>query len=160
MKTYKLIILSLILFAFNTSYAQRDMKKMKFTEKIDSVMRVKLIENGDLDSITADKFLEIYKDNNNKIRKISKEKKNLMETIEKDPEAMDMESKINNLMDLETSILDLRKSFITEIKSFLTPQQIAKTLVMRKNIERVIRKELSNRRKGNKINEKPGEDKK
>jgi len=160
MKTYKLIILSLILFAFNTSYAQRDMKKMKFTEKIDSVMRVKLIENGDLDSITADKFLEIYKDNNNKIRKISKEKKNLMETIEKDPEAMDMESKINNLMDLETSILDLRKSFITEIKSFLTPQQIAKTLVMRKNIERVIRKELSNRRKGNKFNEKPGEDKK
>lgn len=149
----------MILFAFNNSYAQRDMKKMKFMEKIDSVMRVKLIENGDLDSITADKFLEIYRDNNNKIRKISKEKKNLMETIEKDPEAMDMESKINNLMDLETSILDLRKSFLTQIKTFLTPQQIAKTLVMRKNIEKVIRKELSKRRKGNKFNEKPGENK-
>ena len=159
MKTYKLIILSLILFAFNSSYAQRDMKKMKFREKIDSVMRIKLIENADLDSITADRFLEVYKDNNNKIRKISKEKKNLMETIEKDPEAIDMESKINKLMDLETNILDLRKSFISEAKTFLTPQQIAKTLVMRKNIERVIRKELSNRKKGNKSREIPDEDK-
>ncbi len=159
MKTYKFIILTLILFGFNNSYAQREMKKMNFMEKIDSVMKVKLIEKGDLDSITADRFLEIYKDNNNKIKKISKEKKNLMETIERDPEAIDMESKIDNLMDLETSILDLRKSFITEIKTFLTPQQIAKTLVMRKNIERVIRKEFSNRRKGNKFNEKPGEDK-
>ncbi len=159
MKTYKLIILTLILFAFNNSYAQRDMNKMKFREKIDSVMRVKLIENADLDSVTADRFLEIYKDNNNKIRKISKEKKNLMETIEKDPGAFDIESRIDKLMDLETNILNQRKSFISEIKTFLTPQQIAKTLVMRKNIEKVIRKELSNRKKSNKSREIPDEDK-
>jgi len=159
MKTYKLILLTLILFAFNTSYAQRDMNKMKFREKIDSVMRVKLIENADLDSITADRFLEIYKDNNNKIRNISREKKNLMEAIEKDPEAFDMESRIDKLMDLETNILNQRKSFISEVKTFLTPQQIAKTLVMRKNIEKVIRKELSNRKKGNKSREIPDEDK-
>lgn len=70
-----------------------------------------------------------------------------MDKIENDLNAADMETKIARLIELETSVLELKKGFITDLKSFLTPQQIAKTIIMRKNLEKVMRKEINKREK-------------
>ncbi len=147
MKILKLLFLLLILFNFSNSFAQKDSHKKQFREKIDSVMKQKLIENADLDSISANKFIETYNESNKQIRKIIKEKKSQMEVIENDLSASDMESKIDRLIELETGILDLKKGFISDLKSFLTPQQIARTIILRKNLEKVMRKEINKREK-------------
>ncbi|HMS35218.1 MAG TPA: hypothetical protein PKC91_14135 [Ignavibacteria bacterium] len=147
MKILKLLFLLLILFNFSNSFAQKDSHKKQFREKIDSVMKQKLIENADLDSISANKFIETYNESNKQIRKIIKEKKSQMEVIENDLSASDMESKIDRLIELETRILDSKKEFITDLKSFLTPQQIARTIILRKNLEKVMRKEINKREK-------------
>lgn len=147
MKIIKLIFVLLILFNFSNSFAQKDSHKKQFREKIDSVMKQKLIENADLDSASANKFIETYNESNKQIRKIVKEKRSQMDKIENDLNAADMETKIARLIELETSVLELKKGFITDLKSFLTPQQIAKTIIMRKNLEKVMRKEINKREK-------------
>lgn len=147
MKIIKLIFVLLILFNFSNSFAQKDSHKKQFREKIDSVMKQKLIENADLDSTSANKFIETYNESNKQIRKIVKEKRSQMDKIENDLNAADMETKIARLIELETSVLELKKGFITDLKSFLTPQQIAKTIIMRKNLEKVMRKEINKREK-------------
>jgi hypothetical protein len=153
MKIFKLIFLVLFVFTISDSFAQKDFDKKKFKEKIDSVMRQKLIENTDLDSITANRFFETYNENSKQIRKITKEKKNLFEKIEADPSDQDMGSKIDKLMELETSVLEIKKGFMNELKTFLTPQQIARTIIMRKNLEKVMHKEINKREKRNDSNE-------
>lgn len=149
MKIIKLMFLVLFIFTISDSFAQKDLDKKKFREKIDSVMRQKLIENADLDSMTANRFIETYNDNSKQIRKIIREKKSLLEKIETDPTDADMESKIDKLMELETRVLEIKKGFMVELKSFLTPQQIARTIIMRKNLEKVMHKEINKREKRN-----------
>ena len=147
MKLIKSVLFLLILFNFSDSFAQKDSDKKQFREKIDSVMKQKLIENADLDSVAANKFIETYNESNKQIRKIVKEKRSQMDRIENDLNAADMESKIDRLIELESGVLELKKGFITDLKSFLTPQQIAKTIIMRKNLEKVMRKEINKREK-------------
>ena len=154
MKIYKIIFLSVFLILVNEVNAQKDQLKNRLGEKIDSVMHVKLIEKAGLDSITADRFIEAYRVNNKKVKVIIKEKKALMQSIENDPGAYDIESKINKLFELDSEVIEVKKSFITDLKVFLTPEQIAKTIVMRNNFGKIIRKELNKHRKNNQSRDK------
>lgn len=157
MKILLNVFLILILFNLKDTFAQKDIDKKQFRERIDSVMKQKLIENADMDTLTADRFIQIYNDNIRQIRKIIKEKQSLMNKMESDPASPDMGTNIDKLTELETNIMSIKKDFITELKTFLTPQQIAKTIIMRKNLQKVMRKEINKREKdkdSNELNEK------
>jgi hypothetical protein len=150
-------IIFIILLSSVSAYSQDEPLK----DGIDNVLKQKLIDKLGLDNATADKFLQSYKENNMKIRSIMKEKKDLMETIELDPSSSDIDSKLNKMLDLESKIVDQKKDFFKNLQSFLTSQQIAKTIILRKNFDKELRKEINQKRKRNKLRDKedkPGGD--
>ncbi|MDQ3194506.1 MAG: hypothetical protein M3P82_05850 [Bacteroidota bacterium] len=157
MTSVKIILMSVLLFSAGFSFAQNDKDRKQMRDSMNAIMKQKIISNLELDDATADKFISVYKENNKNIRMIMKEKKELMESIENDPNASDIDTKLDKILQLETDVLDLRKSFFRELKTFLSPQQIAKTLVLRKRFERQFRKEVMKQRDGKKRKERVGE---
>lgn len=157
MKIFKFILLALIIITANLSFAQKDNNsRRQMRTGIDSLMKQKISEKLNLDEFTSEKFMNTYKENNKKIRILNKEKNNLLESIELNPDASDIDTKLNGVLELESKIFEQRKSFINELRSFLTPQQIAKTLILRKNFGKEFKKEILKQRKGNKNNEFDG----
>lgn len=150
MKIFRFIFIIIIILSANLSYSQRDGDRKKFRDGIDTIMKQKLIDRLGVDESSADKFLNVYKDHNKQVRIIHKEKKDLMETIELDPGASDMDSKLDKMLELETKIVDAKKSFFNELRTFLSPQQIARTLILRKNFEKEFRKQINKQREGRK----------
>lgn len=154
MKVNKLFTLILILISVNLCLSQVDDNKKKFKEEINNIMKTKLIDSLGMDEMTADKFIGLYKDNNKQIRALSKEKRALMQSIELDPSAGDVDQKFDKMLEIETRILDKKKSFFQELKTFLTPQQIAKTMILRKKLGREIKKEFMKHKKDGRKQEK------
>ncbi len=146
----KILFVILILYS-GLSQAQVDRENKIFRERLDSLMKQKIIESLALDEPTANKFLESYKENNKQIRKIAKEKKELMNTLEMDPSASDMDSKLEQLFDIESRLLEQRRNFFKDLKTFLTPQQIAKTLILRKNFEKELKNQITTQKKRTKF---------
>lgn len=154
MKVNKLFTFILILISANLCFAQNDDNKKKFKEEINNIMKTKLIDSVGMDELTADKFIALYKDYNKQVRALGKEKRALMQSIELDLSAGDIEQKFDKMLGIETSILDKKKSFFQELKSFLTPQQIAKTMILRKKLGREIKKEFMKHKKDGRKQEK------
>ncbi|MEP7145551.1 MAG: hypothetical protein ABI792_00940 [bacterium] len=157
MRLLKNYLAAAIIFSAGFAFAQIDKDRKSISDSIDSIMKQKIVSNLDMDDITADRFISVYKENNKNIRSIMKEKKELMESLENDPNASDIDSKLDKLLQLETDVLDQRKSFFRELKTFLTSQQIAKSLVLRKKFEKQLRKEIMNHRDGKKKKKFEGE---
>jgi len=153
-----LIGIFLILFFFTTgfSFAQRDGKN-KTSDDLDRVLKQKVMEKLNFDESTADRLILAYKDNKKQMRIINKERKEIMESIELDPGATDIETKLDKMLEIETKMTDLRKNFFTDLKTFLTPQQIAKTLVLRKNFNKELRKQMGKQRKRDRPKDKDSE---
>jgi len=151
MKNFTGIFLILFLFNAGFSFAQRDGKK-KTSDDLDRILKQKVMEKLSFDEPTADRLILAYKENNKQMRIIHKEKKEIMESIELDPGAADIESKLDKMVEIDTKSAELRKSFFTELKTFLSPQQIAKTLVLRKNFHKELRKQMGKQRKRDKPN--------
>lgn len=75
-----------------------------------------------------------------------------MESIELDPSAADIETKLDKLSGIDTQLIELRQNFYRNLKTFLTPQQIAKTFVIKKNFNRELKQQLRKRGNRNKQN--------
>ncbi len=150
MKTLKVILLALFLTA-NLATAQNDdgNGKKGMREDMEKLMRQKIVEGLDISEATADKFISAFKENTDQIRSLEKENRELLKSIELDPDATDIDSKLNKILDIESQKTELKKSFFNELRTFLTPQQIAKTLVLRMNFRKKLRKEIQNQRKRN-----------
>lgn len=156
MKNFTGILLILFLFSAGLSFAQRDGKK-KNSDELNRVLKQKVMEKLSFDEPTADKLISAYKENNKQMRIINKERKDIMESIELDPGSADIETKLDKMVENETKMAELRKSFFTELKTFLTPQQIAQTLILRKNFHKELRKQMGKQRKRDKPNDKDSE---
>lgn len=145
MKNLKRILLTVLLLNAAITFAQRDGKKIP-SDDLDKVLKQKVMEKLSFDEPTADKLILAYKENNKQMRIINKERKDIMESIELNPEASDVGSKLDKMVDVETKMADIRKEFFNELKTFLTPQQIAKTLVIRKNFHKELRRQMKQRK--------------
>lgn len=142
MNYFRLIFVSLFFLSSVPTFSQLDDGKKPMKNEIEKIMRQKLIDKLSLDEATADKVVNSYRDNNIKLRELNRDKKELMESIELDPSSPDIDSKLDKLLDLDSKILDQRKNFFNELRSYLTPQQIAKTLILRKNFSKELRKQV------------------
>lgn len=145
-----LIIMLGFMFAANISFAQRDDIKKQISEKIETMMKQKIVDTLGFDEATANQFISTYKEDKKKIKTLIKTKKALMQEIENNPDAADIDAKLDRMLQLESEIVDQKKSFFTQLKTFLTPQQIAKTIVLRKNFDREFKKEISKFKDDNK----------
>lgn len=143
-----LLLTFLIVFAFvNLCSAQfdnnsKDSDKKQFREQIDSIMKQKLIEKLDLSESSADRYLTAFRENNSKIKVLLKEKKTIMKSIEADPEAADVGSKLDKSFEIDLRIIETRRAFIKDVSSYLTPQQIAKSMILKKNFNKEFKNQI------------------
>ncbi|MBL8008770.1 MAG: hypothetical protein JNJ56_14710 [Ignavibacteria bacterium] len=145
--------LILVLFLFTEMCnAQNGDNRKKFRNEIDSVMKQKLITNLQISDADADKLMNAFKENNKSVKSLAKERKGVMESIELDPSAADIETKLDKLSGIDTQLIELRQNFYRNLKTFLTPQQIAKTFVIKKNFNRELKQQLRKRGNRNKQN--------
>lgn len=147
---YKNLILFLLFLLVNTGFAQRD-GKMQFKEEFEKIMKQKMMEGLNIDDATADKFMETYKQSKQNLRVLMKEKRELQKSIEMDPEAIDIGTKLDKWMKIDTKIIESRNQYYNDLKTFLTPAQIAKSINLRKKVEKELRNELKKHRKQDKL---------
>lgn len=80
------------------------------------------------------------------MRDLMNEKRELMDDIDLDPGAADIESKLDRALDIDIQIAELKKSFKNRLREFMTPQEIAKTMKFRRKFERDLRQEIRKKR--------------
>lgn len=146
MKNITLIAAFVILVIGNISNAQFEKKndndKRQFRMQIDTLMKHKLMKKLDMSESTADKYVSAFRENNNRIKELMKEKKAIMKSIEADPEAADIITKLDKAFDIDSRIIETRRAFIKDISTYLTPQQIAKSMILKKNFNREFKDQI------------------
>lgn len=146
MKNITLIAAFVILVIGNISNAQFEKKndndKRQFRMQIDTLMKQKLMEKLDMSESTADKYVSAFRENNNRIKELMKEKKAVMKSIEADPEAADIITKLDKAFDIDSRIIETRRAFIKDLSTYLTPQQIAKSMILKKNFNREFKDQI------------------
>lgn len=146
MKNITLIAAFVILVIGNISNAQLEKKndndKRQFRMQIDTLMKQKLMEKLDMSESTADKYVSAFRENNNRIKELMKEKKAVMKSIEADPEAADIITKLDKAFDIDSRIIETRRAFIKDLSTYLTPQQIAKSMILKKNFNREFKDQI------------------
>ncbi|HAY33334.1 MAG TPA: hypothetical protein PK536_09925 [Ignavibacteria bacterium] len=141
-----LFIISMLIMAVNV-FSQQDSLKIQKKQELENLFKEKVKTNLNVDQFTADKLVESYKDNNLQMRTLRKEIKETYKSIESDPDAADMSSKLDKVIELEKKSVEQKEKFYNELKTFLTPQQIAKSFFMKKKFNKELRKELDKRGK-------------
>ncbi len=132
----------------------KDNDKKQFRAQIDSIMKQKLIEKLDLSESSADKYIIAIRENNSKVKDLLKEKKTIMKSIEADPEAADVGSKLDKSFEIDSRIIETRKEFIKDISSYMTPQQIAKSMILKKNFNKEFKNQIKKHKNKDKINKR------
>ena len=61
---------------------------------------------------SADKYITAIRENNGKVKDLLKEKKTIMKSIEADPEAADVGSKLDKSFEIDSRIIETRKVYI------------------------------------------------
>lgn len=148
-----------IVFTFvNLSTAQfdnnKDNDKKQFRAQIDSIMKQKLIEKLNLSESSADKYIIAIRENNGKVKDLLKEKKTIMKSIEADPEAADVGGKLDKSFEIDSRIIETRKEFIRDVSSYMTPQQIAKSMILKKNFNKEFKNQIKKHKNKDKINKR------
>lgn len=145
MKNYKTIILItllIIILGSINSYSQNDNKK-----KFRTLVKQKLMEKLDISDSIADKYINLYNKNREDIKKLQQEKRTLMKDIEDNFDAADISDKIDRLVDIDLQIDKIKKEFINEAKTFLTPKQIAQSIIFQRNLKLFLAKEIKKKKK-------------
>jgi Spy/CpxP family protein refolding chaperone len=138
----KLMLLLFIALCFNISArAQEDTSLTNSRIKLRKVIKEKLMDKLNIDEATANKFIKLFNEQKRTIGDYNKEKRQLFKSIEENPNASDVTTKINTMLDIDDKINKSRRDFITEIGKILTPQQIAQSLVFQKNLRKYFMKE-------------------
>lgn len=149
MNKIKLTILAIfiLLFTSATVISQTDTSNKKFGDRVQKIILEKLKQKLDIDDKTAESVLDITRKNRKEIAELNKRRMSIMYYIENNLEANDLESKIDDIIEIESKIDSLKRNYIKELKIILTPQQVAKTLIFQKNIKKFFQKEMKERKR-------------
>ena len=142
MKTLNLLILVLtfVLLTSAGSYSQSDTARTK--EKLKKIVKEKLMEKMNLDDATATKLIEITAANRKEMKELRKKEKDLTDYIFENPQSSDVGTKLEDLLNTENKINQLQNEHYTKLKSFLTPNQIAQSMVFQKELMKFMKKEM------------------
>lgn len=146
-KIFITILLNLLLFTGITNLnSQTDTAdaKTKFRE----IIKNKLIENVGVSENTAEKIILMSVENRKKINGYRKRMKELRKTIEENTNDPNNSSKLDELLELDITIAKERKAFVDELKTYLTTEQIVKTIKLEKKLTKVLKKEIRDKKRG------------
>lgn len=138
-----LILLFLILFLSNSSYAQKTkITKAKLsTEKIDAIKKIYLTDKLNLDTSNESKFWVAYNNYQDSLRVIYRSKRLKYRKMNLDSSNLsDIEYKqfIDDFLDYEKKKIDLRAKLIVDLKEFMS---LKKTVYLFR-VEDEFRKEM------------------
>lgn len=153
MKTLNLLILvlSFVLISNTGSYSQVDTSRVAAKEKLKKMVKEKLMEKMNLDDATATKLIELSATNRKEMKELRKKEKDLTDYIFDNPTSSDVGTKIEDLLETENKINQVRNDHYAKLKAFLTPTQIAQSMVFQKELVKFMKKEM-------KLDKKEGKD--
>lgn len=138
MNKYSLFLIAFFIlgFTFGNAFTQQDTTDNR--QILKKAIKKKFIENLGLDKETGDKFFRLYNESRKELNELNKKQKEILEYINTNYDAEDISSKIDEMMENENKIFETRKNFINSLKEFLTPQQIAKSIVMQQKMRKLL----------------------
>ena len=144
MKTLNLLllVLSFIVLTSTGSYSQNDTSRSAAKEKLKKIVKEKLMEKMNLDDATATKFIELSAANRKEMKELRKKEKDLTDYIFDNPQSSDVGTKIEDLLEAQNKINQLRNDHYAKLKAFLTPTQIAQSMVFQKELVKFMKKEM------------------
>ena len=147
------LTLLLIIVLHNFSFAQNDDPK-DFKERIRKVAKEKIMEKLQLDEQTAEEVIELATKSREEIAKLNKQRLSIYKYFEDNPEAEDIEQKLDELIDIEVKITEHREKLLTDLKQILTSQQIAQALVFQLKFTKYLREQIEKHKKNRERNPK------
>lgn len=150
-KVYYLIIAAVfIVFSLNPALNAQE-KGDKFRDKIEKIKIEKLINKLELDDNSAEVFTAKYKDFSKLIRDLNKKRfKAYRLMVENLESGSGLDTLVDQVIGYETQINDEREIFTEDLKTILTPKQIAIMIVFERKFNNEIRKLLKDYKKENK----------
>ncbi len=140
----KNFILIVIIFIVSFSAANAQPKKM--TDELKKIRKEKYLENVSVDDATADRYFELFDENFLAVKKLSKQKKENMEYIEKNVDAADVSAKIEEILDIDSKIVEKKKDLYTQLKTFLSPKQIAQSIIFQLKFNKELKNQIDKRK--------------
>jgi len=140
------VVFVLVLLTSAGSYSQSDTSRSR--DKLRKVVKEKLIEKLNIDDVTANKFIDLAAAHRKEMKENMKRRNDLTEYIFENPQSSDVGTKLDELMDTENKINQSKNDFYTKLKTFLTPNQIAQSMVFQKELMKFMRKEMKRNNKG------------
>jgi len=142
-----ILLTALLLISFSAGYTQ----PKKMNEELKKIRKQKYIENvTSVDEATADKYFEVFDANFESIMKLNRQRKETLEYIEKNLEASDLSTKMEDLLDLESKILDKKKDLYTQLKTFLSPKQLAQSMIFQVKFNKELKRQIDKRKRKDK----------
>lgn len=135
-----LIVLVFILGLSFSLQAQEDTSMAGPRKELHKAVKEKFMEKLSIDESTANKFFTLYGEQRKLISGYNREKKDIMKNLEDNPDASDVMTKLNQLLEIDDKITKAKKDFISDLQKFLTPKQIAQTITFQKNLKKMFSK--------------------
>lgn len=107
------------------------------------MLKEKLIEKLELDEQTADKYVELYYIAADETIKLNEQRMKAYRYLENNPEAADVDQKLDELIEIETKLTDIKKDFLLGIKEILTTKQTAQAVVFQNKFNRFLREQIN-----------------
>ncbi len=144
----KIIILLACLFISSVAFSQKDGPPPGGPrEELLRVKMQKFMEALQVDSVTAIKYFEKAFENRKALNQLNRKRQKLMDEIESNLDAADLSSKLDRVQEIELEITNQRKSFLTELETFLTSKQIAQAILLEKRFSKKLKEEIQKRKR-------------
>ena len=130
-----------VLLANNISFSQNDTNNNSSGKEIRKIVRQKLMEKLNVDDKTINSYLIVYAEYRKKDIELNKQKAALVKYIEDNTDALDISQKMDDLLNIQTKIIDARRDYIEKAKKILTHQQLAKAIVFQKKLRKIMNTE-------------------
>lgn len=139
-----ILITAIFLISFSAGYTQ----PKKMNEELKKIRKQKYLENvTSVDEVTADKYFEVFDANFESVMKLNRQRKETLEYIEKNLEATDLATKMEDLLDIEGKILEKKKDLYTQLRTFLSPKQLAQSMIFQVKFNKELKKQIDKKRK-------------
>jgi len=142
-KIYNIIIILLFLVVSCSTGLKAQGKGDNFRDKIEKIKMEKLVKRLDLDDNTAELFKTKYKDFSSKVKELNQKRvivyKQMLENLES---GGGLDTLVAQLLEYESQLYNARESFAEDLRTILTPKQIATMIVFERRFNNELKKIL------------------
>jgi hypothetical protein len=136
----KIFLILVLAVSFSAGYSQPN-------NRLKEVRKQKFLEVVSVDDAIAERYFNLFDANFNARMNLSKQKKDNLEYVEKNNDAADVTAKLDEILEIDAKILEKKKELYAELKTFLTPKQLAQTIVFQAKFTKKLKEEIERKKK-------------